>query len=200
MRQPCRVIQQHPERDRLCARQSFSGNAPVLELLVHVLIETHQSALNQQQRADSTDAVYDRLTPDARAVDRFFYVFMASLFVVMAVAGFAPRLASILAGTLRNPPLVVHVHAGLMAVWLLLLLAQTSLGAMGRISLHKRIGLVAFGIAPLMVAAMVATVLEGVPAMDAIGVGPFGYNMLLPLIGEVTFFVGFLTYALLVRG
>lgn len=146
------------------------------------------------------DAVYDRLTPDARAVDRLFYVFMASFFVVMAVAGFAPRLASILGGTLRNPPLMVHVHAGLMGAWLLLLLAQTSFAATGRISLHKRVGLTAFGIAPLMVVAMVATVLEGVPAMNALGVGPFGYNMLLPLMGEITFFVGFLTYALLVRG
>jgi hypothetical protein len=146
------------------------------------------------------NAVYDRLTPDVRAVDRLFYVFMASLFIAMAVAGFAPRLASIIGGTMRNPPLVVHLHAGLMAVWLLLFLAQTSFAATGRITLHKRVGLTAFGIAPLIVAAMVATVLEGVPAMNALGVGPFGYNMLLPLIGEITFFVGFLTYALVVRG
>jgi hypothetical protein len=178
---------------------AFSGRYPCGDR-VNLNYDPTRDAHPRKWESMQVDAVHDRLTPDTRAIDRLFYVFLAWLFVVMAVAGFAPRLASILGGTMRNPPLIVHLHAGLMAVWLLLFLAQTSFAAKGRIALHKRVGLTAFGIAPVMVAAMVATMLEGVPAMNALGVGPFGYNMLLPLIGEVTFFVGFLTYALLVRG
>jgi hypothetical protein len=91
-----------------------------------------------------------------KRADRFFYVGMAALFVAVAAIGFGPRSVGILSGTLPNPPLIVHVHAALMASWLVLLLTQTSLTASGHRTTHKRLGVVSFVLAPLMILAMLA--------------------------------------------
>ena len=88
----------------------------------------------------------------ARLADRWIYVFMAGLFVVTALAGFIPDSIVLLAGqrpsslatveTGQRPslPLILHVHATVMASWLLLLLAQTTLMAAGRRAQHKNSG------------------------------------------------------------
>jgi hypothetical protein len=90
----------------------------------------------------------------AQRADRLFYVFMAGLFVTVAALGFAPRSVAILSGTVPGPAAIVHVHAALMASWLLLLLAQTSLMATGRRRLHQALGAVSFVLAPLMLVLM----------------------------------------------
>jgi hypothetical protein len=92
----------------------------------------------------------------AQYADRLFYVSMAACFVAVAAIGFGPRSLGILAGTLPSPPLIVHVHAALMASWLVLLLAQTALIATGNGALHRKLGLVSFVLAPVMAAAMLA--------------------------------------------
>ncbi|HEX6998578.1 MAG TPA: hypothetical protein VF322_10565 [Gammaproteobacteria bacterium] len=89
---------------------------------------------------------------------RSIYVFMAVLFVVVAVVGFAPRSIAILTGARPVPPLLIHVHAALMASWLLLLLAQTSLMAAGRARLHRALGAASFVLAPAMFVAMTALI------------------------------------------
>jgi uncharacterized membrane protein YozB (DUF420 family) len=91
-----------------------------------------------------------------RDTGRLFYVSMAVLFVAIAALGFAPRSLAILSGTMPNPPLVVHVHAALMAAWLLLFLAQTSLIARGRRQLHRTLGAASLVVAPAMMVAMLA--------------------------------------------
>ena len=62
-----------------------------------------------------------------RAPDRPFHAGMAWLFVVVAVVGFAPRSLAILGGTMASPPLVVHLHAAVMASWTVLLALQATL-------------------------------------------------------------------------
>ena len=61
---------------------------------------------------------------------------MAGLFILTALAGFIPDsidvLRAVKAGERPALPPILHVHAILMASWLLLLLAQTSLVALGR--------------------------------------------------------------------
>ncbi len=87
--------------------------------------------------------------------DRWFYLFLALLFVATAVTGFAPNSVAILSGDLLSPPLVVHLHAATMAAWLILLLAQVSLIAMGRNQWHFTLGLASFVLAPLLVIMMI---------------------------------------------
>jgi uncharacterized membrane protein YozB (DUF420 family) len=94
-------------------------------------------------------------------VARSIYVFMAILFVVVAVTGFAPRSLAIVAGTRPIPPLIVHLHAGAMSLWLALLLAQTILMARGRPETHKALGMASFFVGPIMFVLMSALVIRG---------------------------------------
>ena len=100
----------------------------------------------------------DRLsgTPRAHAVDRWIYVFTAASFIVIALAGFVPsslaKIAAVQAGERPPFPLVLHLHAVLMGSFLLLLFAQTTLVAIGKCDVHRRLGLVAMVLAPALVA------------------------------------------------
>ncbi len=94
-------------------------------------------------------------TPRAHAIDRWIYVFTAALFVVIILSGFIPdsieKVAAVEAGQRPPFPLVLHMHAVLMASFMALLLTQTLLMATGRCDLHVRVGVAAFVIAPLLV-------------------------------------------------
>ena len=94
-------------------------------------------------------------TPRAHAIDRWIFVFMAGWFIAIVLAGFIPdsmdKVALVQAGQRPPFPIVLHMHAVLMGSFLLLLLAQTTLMAMGRNAQHMRLGLVAMVIAPALV-------------------------------------------------
>lgn len=105
---------------------------------------------------------FDELRPDllsgalsAHVIDRWIYVFTAALFVAIILAGFIPdsleKIALVQAGVRPSFPVVLHMHAVLMASFMTLLLAQTTLMATGRRELHMRVGIAAFVIAPLLV-------------------------------------------------
>ena len=107
--------------------------------------------VDAQQRSDILSG-----TPRAHAVDRWIYVFMAASFVVIVLAGFIPsslaKIAAVQAGERAPFPWILHMHAVLMGAFLLLLLAQTMLVAMGRCDLHRRLGLAAMVLVPAIVA------------------------------------------------
>ena len=94
-------------------------------------------------------------TPRAHSIDRWIYVFTAASFVVIVLAGFIPssmaKIAAVQAGERPPFPLLMHMHALLMGSFLLLLLAQTTLVAVGRCDLHRRLGLLSMVIAPALV-------------------------------------------------
>lgn len=96
-------------------------------------------------------------TPRAHPIDRWIFVFMAAWFIVIVLAGFIPsslaKIAAVQAGERPPFPWILHVHAGLMGSFLLLLLAQTSLMATGRYHMHRRLGLAAMVLAPALVIA-----------------------------------------------
>lgn len=85
-------------------------------------------------------------------VDRWIYVFMAAFLIAITLTGFVPdsfrKIASVDSG--MRPPLhpLMHVHAVLMGAWMLLLLAQTSLMAIGNARYHKALGITSFVLAP----------------------------------------------------
>jgi hypothetical protein len=99
----------------------------------------------------------DRLsgTMRAHALDRWIYVAMAGLFIVIVLVGFIPdslqMIASDKAGEPPPIPPIMHVHAVLMGSFLLLLLAQTTLVAIGKSDLHRRLGLIGMVLAPALV-------------------------------------------------
>jgi hypothetical protein len=101
----------------------------------------------------------------ARFADRWIYVFTAALFIITALAGFIPDSIAIVTEVRERarPPLppVMHVHALLMGSWLLLLFTQALLMAMGRRSLHRKIGAAAVLLVPLILVTMVSLVRIG---------------------------------------
>jgi hypothetical protein len=105
----------------------------------------------------SVEAVSLPSRPDsALRGDRLFYVGMAAWFILVAAIGFAPSSVAILSGAVPTPRPIVHVHAALMASWLVLLLVQTSLMATGRRALHQFVGGISFVLAPLMLVMMLS--------------------------------------------
>lgn len=79
------------------------------------------------------------------------YLPVAFLAVLIALAGFWPTyVGPLLGGTLQKVP-IIHVHAAVFTGWLLLVIAQASLAATGRIRLHMRIGAVGMGYGVLVI-------------------------------------------------
>ncbi len=94
-------------------------------------------------------------TPRAGAIDRWIYVITAASFIVITLTGFIPdslkKIAAVQAGERPPFPLILHLHAILMGTFLTLLFAQTTLMAMGRGDLHRRLGVAAFAVAAALV-------------------------------------------------
>lgn len=88
-----------------------------------------------------------------------FFPFVAALILISVFVGFAQ--SYYLQGVLKLPPwkdfavpphpLLVHIHAVVFSSWILLLVAQTSLVAVGRVDVHRRLGVAGFGLACLLV-------------------------------------------------
>jgi len=149
-----------------------------------------------------------------RVADQWIYVFMAGLFLVTTLVGFVPDsiglLGSVRAGQRPPLPLILHAHAILMASWLLLLLAQTTLMATGRSAAHKRLGLIAVVLLPSLVFAMIGVVEEVWLLIASLPPGAMApnelnaikldiSNTLLEQIRIVPLFAVLVTWALVVR-
>jgi len=94
-------------------------------------------------------------SPLGRAIDRWIFVYMAASFVIVTLVGFIPdsieKIAAVKAGIRPPFPLVLHFHAVLMGSFLLLLLAQTTLAAIGKLDVHRQLGRVAMILVPALV-------------------------------------------------
>src|SRR5947208_16025690 len=86
-----------------------------------------------------------------RHFDNFFFSGMALLILATVFVGFARTY--FLAGVFRAPlpSVIIHIHGAVFASWILLLIAQISLVSAGRVDIHRRLGLVGFGLASLMI-------------------------------------------------
>jgi hypothetical protein len=76
---------------------------------------------------------------------------MAAVMLVSVFVGFARSyyLAGVFNAPLPN--LLVHIHGAVFSLWILLLIAQISLVASGRVDVHRRLGILGFGLASVMV-------------------------------------------------
>src|SRR5882762_3311370 len=86
-----------------------------------------------------------------RRFEHLFFSGMAAVILAAVFLGFAH--SYYLAGVFKAPlpNLIIHIHGAVFSSWILLLIAQTSLVAAGRIDLHRRLGLLGFGLACLVV-------------------------------------------------
>jgi len=89
--------------------------------------------------------------PRESRVDKYFFPGMALLMLGTVFFGFAR--SYYLAGLFRAPlpNWLIHAHGAAFSSWILLLIAQTSLVAAGRVDVHRKLGLVGFCLACLMV-------------------------------------------------
>jgi FtsH-binding integral membrane protein len=83
--------------------------------------------------------------------ERRFFLGMAVLLLATVFLGFAKTYY--LAGMFKAPlpSWVIHVHAVAFTSWIVLLIVQTSLVSAGRVDTHRRLGMVGFGLACVMV-------------------------------------------------
>jgi hypothetical protein len=96
-----------------------------------------------------------------RSREHLFFWGMSVLMALVVFVGFARTY--FLAGYFHAKPLaapIVHIHGAAFTSWLLLLVTQTSLAASGNIKIHRRLGLVGLGLAPLVVILGAAVAIE----------------------------------------
>jgi FtsH-binding integral membrane protein len=86
-----------------------------------------------------------------RRFDHIFFSTMALLLLATVFMGFANTYY--LAGVFRAPlpAPIIHIHGAAFSCWILLLVAQTSLVAAGRVDIHRRLGIAGFLLASAMV-------------------------------------------------
>lgn len=91
------------------------------------------------------------LKPVQKHTDDYFFAGMSLLVLGTVFLGFAR--SYYLAGALnaRLPSGIVHIHGAVFSAWILLLVAQTTLVSIGRLSWHKTLGIFGALLAGLMV-------------------------------------------------
>ncbi len=86
-----------------------------------------------------------------RSLDRGIYVSAAMAICALVVAGFWPSYFSKLFSAKSQPlTVLVHVHGALMTAWIALFIVQVSLVTMGRVDLHRRLGVAGFALLTLI--------------------------------------------------
>ena len=96
-----------------------------------------------------------RAAAGRRGAERLFYGAMTLAILMTVFVGFAPTYY--LLDSFAGVTPLVHVHAAVFSAWVVLLLAQTSLVAAGRVDLHRRLGIVGVALVPLLLIVGFAT-------------------------------------------
>lgn len=107
----------------------------------------------------------------ARDFTRWFYVWMAGVFVLIAFGGFAPTFwLQLPSGTFVGSPLL-YLHGILFSAWTLFFLMQTTLVARGRVVRHRAWGLLGISLATAMVLVGFSVADEALGRRLAVGQG-----------------------------
>ena len=83
--------------------------------------------------------------------DRAFFLANSGIAWIAILAGFRPELLEHGRGISPFPPLIVLVHGAVFFGWLILFTAQAWLIKSRRLDIHRKLGLVAFAMVPLMI-------------------------------------------------
>src|SRR5205085_5182898 len=87
--------------------------------------------------------------PQESRLDKYFFPGMALLMLATVFFGFAR--SYFLAGVFRAPlpNWLIHLHGAAFSSWILWLVVQTSLVATNHVDVHRKLGLLGFGLASL---------------------------------------------------
>jgi hypothetical protein len=99
--------------------------------------------------ASGVSAAHSIRLPGSR-YDHLFFPAMIVVLTATMVVGFAKTY--FLAGTFRAklPSALIHIHGVAFTCWFLLLLAQSALAVVGRVDLHRKLGIAGIVLAALM--------------------------------------------------
>ena len=131
--------------------------------------------------------------------DRAFFLTFAVIAWVAIVMGFGPELNGHLAGRSPYPPLIIHFHALVFGGWMVLFTAQIWLIRSRRTSIHRKLGLAAVVLIPVMVVLGVTTTLLSRRVYVETGQNDMLALMIVPLT-DMLLFPSFAIPALLLRG
>lgn len=108
-------------------------------------------------------------TAAGRQDAKWFYVWMAGIFILIAFGGFFPTYwAKLAAGNFKGAP-ILHIHGMLFFAWTLLFLRQTTFVAMGRTPNHRNWGMAGIAIATAMGITVVLAAINSIKAAAVIG-------------------------------
>lgn len=119
--------------------------------------------------------------------DRAFFLAFVAMAWVAIVMGFGPELHGQIKGRAPFPPLIVHVHAVIFTGWMILFTAQIWLIRSRRADIHRKLGLIAVALVPVMVVLGVATALVSRRAHFEAGHNEMLAFMIVPLTDMVLF-------------
>ena len=122
-----------------------------------------------------------------RGFARHFFEAMACVIAVVVFAGFAPTfyLSSALNGPALTP--MAQIHGVVFTLWIVLLLVQTRLAAVGWIVSHRRFGVLGAALAVAMTVVGVATGIAAAARGHAPGGGDPRSFLIIPLSGIAVF-------------
>jgi hypothetical protein len=106
-----------------------------------------------------------------RTESRYFYLWMAVGFLVVAFGGFTPTYWSKVATGTFHGPAIIHVHGFLLFGWVCFYLFQTALVATGRTLDHRNWGLAGIALFSFVLCSVLAGQMAILKAADAHGMG-----------------------------
>jgi hypothetical protein len=121
------------------------------------------------------------------AWDRVFFLAFAAMAWISIVMGFGPTVKGQLTGVSPFPHLIVHVHAMVFTGWMLLFTLQAWLIRSGQLHIHRRLGVVAVPLVPIMVLLGLATTLISRRVYFAAGNTDMLAFMIVPLTDMILF-------------
>lgn len=127
---------------------------------------------------------------------RWFYVWMASVFTVIAFVGFVPTYwAKVASGTFTGAP-ILHIHGFLFFSWALFFLAQTILVATDRTVNHRNWGMAGISLATAMGITVILAAINSIKVATLIGMGDEARRFTIVPLSALVMFAGFVTLAI----
>jgi hypothetical protein len=106
-----------------------------------------------------------------RAESRYFYVWMAGAFILVAFGGFVPTYwAPVVVGRFHAPP-IIHIHGALMFTWTCFYFIQTALVATGRTIDHRTWGLAGIALFSVIACVILVGEMAVIKRDEALGMG-----------------------------
>jgi hypothetical protein len=110
-------------------------------------------------------------TADIRSEDRYFYLWMAGAFVLVAFGGFIPTFwARVASGTFHAPP-IVYVHGALLFTWTCFYFVQTALITARRTMDHRAWGLAGIALFSVLMCTILVAEMAVLKRDGALGMG-----------------------------